>query len=1753
MADLEIKSYEQILGELIASLQSRMGLNDLNPGSVTLDILEAAAQQDFNISNNIFAALDEKSVDRASGTALDLLAAEEGLLRYPASKTSGAITVTDNSFQKKATNIYPNQPPPIVGATIIYVNDASTWPTSGSIYVSRGTSNVEGPINYTSIVLVGTYYQINLAASLAKKHSTGDFVVLAQGGNRILPAGTIVQTATIGAASSIAFSIINSVTIPDGETVLQGISVLCNEKGTIGNIASNSLTQFAASPLPNLSVKNEVPFSNGRDVETDFELRDRIKRARQSRAKGTNTALTNAVIGLVATDEQKRILSASIEESTDLTPTILRIDDGTSYEPIFTSIGQESIIDEAIGGEKYLQLANVGLVKAQLTTQNTQPFDIKPQYKLSVMVGGVLSEHTFSSSDFQSSGAATAYEVVSSINSDPLLLFSARTSAGGSRVVIFAKADNNEDLQIFTPINAINANDGLGFSLNKVYSLRLYKNDRELLKDGQFASVTSIAFPWVLPLASYTLQIGIDNTPVSTYTFNSTNLAPFTPSTAPLSVWQDTINKTIPGLTASVSGNKLILTSNKGQNDLAALNIGTAGTLVSLASVFSPGNYFGKTGQYSLIRGTGQIKLNTPATAGDNYKAGTVNFRAYAETASIIGGTLVLANPSTIWLIIDSLTSVVTHNAVPGVLISVTSPVANIWKYSAANNTFSNVQVGDWVVIWDNSLSANNRGYWRINGIDSINFSYIEVEKSTGTVEAVNLINPNGITIVSSIGIVQQITIAAGTYSMDALAAAFNAKLIGATATVSGADKLKISTNNYNEFEGKISLIAADLDGSNFGFVIPTILNNGAPHIASVQSKNSELGTPLFLNYLLENGNNTAIPPVFVSSVAQTINPDLMLGFLKPFSSTGYSSNRYNYDGVSHYVSASTTINLLNKNTIKERLSNDRAFISNSFDFSYDDKISAVIDDDPTNKTLSIPLYRTISVTAAPAPTINTFSALDVDGGNISLLSTFGSSFDFTNYRLWFRAKNVINPDGLNNAFIVKSVHYGPSGELYRFSIQYPSTQSAAISYTITSGNDVGGIDVNVFLPSGAARTKTHDNTTQIAVTVAGTGPYSVTYTWTGIGSAPAWLANNVVIGDIVTIPSTSAFSLTNQGTFRITNVTATALTVTNNAYNGIPIAETVLLNSANDFTIYPIDVSSTANNIITYINSNLSDYITAVLGIGETGAGIIDRSTNDFTGSTSLFVSLIDGENWVYLSNLSASPQFTSEKNFTSLSPFYSLVGENAVLIPHTAQQVALFLNKPAVSSISNLSGIKVSSNGGKIEINSQNTGTTGAVKISGGKGNIAGGSVVNNDIIVGSPPQYSLIRTNYGSTIGLHKNQWIKLTSANVLKKNLFLDNTTFVSISGAPLNTLTITAGAGTFKTSRVYSGDNTTQIQVEKHGNFVAYVWNTNGTNPNFTNVVQGDFVIIPTTSNFSFQNQGTFRVIRALGNMFWIENSLAIEETKTLAASNDFQFFSADSILPNDTLILSGGILGTNNNGTYSVFNSTSNTITINEVFNSAVGATNLGAGFDNIKSYDKSTTVLYKQIKTVNKKSSIASNLSDIIFTDFVSQFLGKISDVYGFTFTALNKFDFDQTTTFGIDAYSTYKGLIGESTKVVYGDPRSPTLYPGVKAAGTYIDILPPLPKRIKISLGVRLRTGVPFSTVLNNIRSTAAGIINATKIGQSISLSEIVRATSQIDGVYAVSIIYPNYTSASDVIIVNPNEKPIVISENDVSVTFL
>jgi len=1739
--DLDLQSYEQILNGMIRSLQSRIGLSDDTIGSVTLNLLETAAQSDFLVNSNILAALDSISIDRATGTILDNIGFSESLRRVPASKASGPVTITDTSFEKISTQIYPNRPPPISGATIIYVNDGASFPASGQVYIGRGTAQVEGPLTYSAITSVGSYYQLTLSSGLNKSHNTGETVILAQGGNRSIAVGTGIQTAASGASAQMLFTTVKAALIPDGETSVTGVSVLAAKNGTQGNIPANTLTSFVGTPFPNAVASNPSPFSNATDVEPDFDFRERIKQTRQARSRGTNVALINSVLNLVAIDEQKRVSSAAVEEAANTTlPTILRIDDGTAYEPIYSGIGNEIIIDSALGGEDKLQLNKTPVVKAQLTTINTQPFAIYDDAKLSLLVGGQLSEHAFQSTDFKTEGAATAYEVVASINANTDLLFSARTASGANKVTIFAKADSDEDVEVTDPSSGTDANDVLAFPESRQFTLLLYKNDELLTKDGQDAQILTRSFPWNLSLTSYTLELSVDGTPYSTYSFDSSNLAPYSPATAPLNTWVDAFNNTVPGITAVSINNILRFNSNKGSTDAASLSISSSSTLASIGNIFTELEAVGRTSDYSLIRGKGQIKLAQPASEGDNFKAGTENFQAYFETSAINGGVFNLSSTATFWICTDEPADFVSTPLAVGSSLQVSQTATDVWTYTAATNTFDNVQVGDWLIVWDESLDATNIGHWRIARVDT---DSVDVEKVNGSAETVSLTNSNSVKIIRTDAIVQQIELPSGSYSLVGAVSALNDLMIGANASVINGNKLRISTNTFSE-DGAIALCAIDTSGLSIGFEEPVARLNGVQHIAAVESGNSELGTPLFQDALETITSDASANKVFVATVAQTLSPDKMLTFLDSDSSVAlYGSNRNNHTGIRNYVSAATSITLVAKSDIQDITVRDRAYVTNGYDFSFDDKLNIVIDDQPEINTLILPLYREISIDSSPTPTVNTFSATDVDGGNLSLTVTFGDSFDFNNYRLWSRARQVVNPSGTNNAFVIRSTHYGPTGNNYRFAIQFPLAANTAIS-TFTSLTHNGTIDNILVLPSGAARSLGSNLPSQFSITATAGPDYDLFIESTG-GNPPDFVANGVVVGDIFNIPTGSAIDSANVGSFRVTGVGASSLTVHFGFSTPVNQAVTVYL-AGTDFSIFPLTTTSANVAISTINNSVLNQNITATIAAGESGSDPIFTSTVDDAGSA--YLSLVDGENWVKVCNLSVTPQFTSELNFSLSSSLYSLVGERLRLIPYTAKQTADFLSSNAISGINNIAGLKQTEQGNKIQINSQNFGTLGAVQVATGTANAASGSIVGGATALTN--NTLLVRTTQGATDGLHAGSWVKISSGLPLNKSLNFNTTTSLQIVSSTYNLQV--SGGGSFSSALPVGIAGTPTVLVEKVGPFAAYTDFGSAGSITFSGY-EGAWLQIAGTSGFSVQNQGIFRVIRSTTTTVWVENSIAVEERVSVTSANDVLLFSTDSIMPGDSIVIAGDLMGAANNGTFIAESVSASSLTVTTPFANTTSVVTLGNNYGNFSAKDATTTNFYKQVHTLQDVSSVNSSLADIVLIAGTTSFDAKISDVFECVFSAQNKLDFDNRTLFGVDSYLAYEGLIKEASRIVYGLTANPNTYPGVKAAGAYVDIQPPLPRKITLSIGVRPRTGVSLRAIQNNVKSVAAGVINATPIGQSISLSDVLGAIRGIEGIFAVSLISPVYNSDNDVIVVYPNEKAICDSSSDVSVTLL
>ena len=509
------KSYSQILGTMITAFQAKYPIGGMKVGGALLTILEAAASADFRASMDTLNLIASTTLASASGTALDRIAADENTQRIGTVTASGQVTVTDVNVtrQRSALMVTPAQSPPTIGGTSVYITNAtlagSTFPASGSFYIGRGTSQVEGPFPYTRTSGTGGdgtdpswvgYKLVITAGALAKKHYSNEYVTLAQGGDRAIPSGTQLQTPS-GPTDSVQFSVTNSATLLDGESSVEGILVTCSKPGLIGNVPINSLS-FTSPPFTGASASNSLPFSNGFEAEDDDTLRDRIQNLRQTRSLGTPLALITALIGVKAPDENKAIRSASYVETTDAST--VYIDDGQGYEQVDTGVVQETITEYASGSGQYFQLSNRPITQCMFEGTQDGPFSLVAGNYIEVAVydysGSSITRHTFSASDAADLSIAHAWEIVNAINANDALNFYARTSQGGKRVVISPRAPDAYQIKFNVPSTA-------SLGLGQTYiaeNLSLYTTPGGVMSERTHYSLdrNTGQIRWNVPLAS---------------------------------------------------------------------------------------------------------------------------------------------------------------------------------------------------------------------------------------------------------------------------------------------------------------------------------------------------------------------------------------------------------------------------------------------------------------------------------------------------------------------------------------------------------------------------------------------------------------------------------------------------------------------------------------------------------------------------------------------------------------------------------------------------------------------------------------------------------------------------------------------------------------------------------------------------------------------------------------------------------------------------------------------------------------------------------------------------------------------------------------------------------------------------------------------------------------------------------------------------------------------------------------------------
>jgi uncharacterized phage protein gp47/JayE len=1218
---INIKSFNQGLGDMIRKIVAETPLNDVSAGSVLLSLLEACASNDFENNVSILNVLELLNIDAVKNNDLDARAADFGLRRRSAIKASGQVKIVNSNITKQSTGLYVIKPAPIAGQNVIYVNSTAGWASSGTLYIGRGTESFEGPIAYTSITVFPTYSQISLGSALQKDHLISDSVINSQGEpDRIIASGTIVKIPANNQTPEIQYATLRDAVIPAGEDQISNIDVVALIPGSQGNAQINTITQFETLPFSGASVSNTSSFSSGKDVETDAELRNRIKSFSITLARGTAPSILSSVIGISDATDSKQVASAVLTEPVKVgDPSILYIDDGSGFQPSYAGQSVDKMLNSAEGSEEFLQLANYPLPRPQVVNVAEGPFNINDGSSLRVIVDGVEEVVTFDAANFLNNSAATVAELIVAIN-DKSTLFKARFANNSKSILIYPVDHAAEVIQVGAIRSSddptLYANNVLKFPTNEFSYIALYQNSTRLREKAKTAEISTIAFAGWNITTSGNLIISVDGTPAQDRTFILSDFPGATSFSAlSLEDWVAAFNSKFAGITAaSTASQGMRITSNRSAGSSVQV---IGGSLLNSMFGTQATEATGQSAEFQLNRQTGNIRILTDINPGDSISAGVEDAKGFVISASSTSGNFNVSTdaqgrPAEIVIVSDS--SYCTKKSIALVVdasITISDQGSSVMRItSSALDTFKFLQPNDYIYLVARTsgwISAANSGLFKIvhkgTHLSAGSDSYVEVLNNAIVGETCSIVDVSDIKGFGTDGYPQ---IWRGSYvgnpaaePITNIVASLNKDVVGVKASIFKSSSIKITSTA--EDGGSIALPVSVGNMSGI-FAETTVVQSGNPsHIANRTSDKSlftyfKRTTPTQTNVWLGRdayhdvkgaltAPSTPDSAPFSAAYSETIQSTAVLNAsnVDPDSSILFTKgNNRGQNRTVKAILASDTVGTQQStaHTELDHVTGDEFQIVKPLEFSSDDSIVVVMDKDPTVKTVDIKMARTGRVNAGSnalsfTPTTTEFSANDydnessIDFGNTTVWGTTLNGTNFSDYAVWTRSHNWYISGGVGSglgAMLLRAAQYGPNGDKLRFGIHYPS--SANQDSAVTFGNTPSYSMYSYFFGSGPTRSISIANSDTLSVK----GPYPDTSTNFPNGTVSSGNYydytfsggdfSQVQIGDVLSIQDFAGISSFNRGQFSVANKSGLTARVFNpsasNTSPGTPEVSTV-------------------------------------------------------------------------------------------------------------------------------------------------------------------------------------------------------------------------------------------------------------------------------------------------------------------------------------------------------------------------------------------------------------------------------------------------------------------------------------------------------------------------------------------------------------------------------------------------------------------
>ena len=159
-----------------------------------------------------------------------------------------------------------------------------------------------------------------------------------------------------------------------------------------------------------------------------------------------------------------------------------------------------------------------------------------------------------------------------------------------------------------------------------------------------------------------------------------------------------------------------------------------------------------------------------------------------------------------------------------------------------------------------------------------------------------------------------------------------------------------------------------------------------------------------------------------------------------------------------------------------------------------------------------------------------------------------------------------------------------------------------------------------------------------------------------------------------------------------------------------------------------------------------------------------------------------------------------------------------------------------------------------------------------------------------------------------------------------------------------------------------------------------------------------------------------------------------------------------------------------------------------------------------------------------------------------------KLSISNGTKIEPIGKMGYSEDVTTGIDGYTYYTGLLRTVQRIIDGYEPDSATYPGRRAIGGIIEILPPLIRRVTASLDVTTNEGVNLNEISNDIKTAIINYVDGLGVGEDVIVSEMIVSVMDITGVEAVTFNEPS--PSTERISIADNEKAF-INPDDISVS--